>query len=365
MKRKKVDSILIEDTKKRNRIILYSFFVVLFFVATTFFVVKYAFSNKNEYARYSEKSDIDYKVYLKENNFFKKDYAEKNTQYIASLIDYINADFKYSIDIDREKVDFNYSYRVEANVVVKHRNGDKSLYEINETLLPEQEFKKTDSSGININQNISIDYNHYNDLISEFISMYRLTEIESTLTIKMYIDTIGVCDNFVDSQKNESVISLVIPLTTKTMSIDIVNDLVEDTNYVPICAEDTNSFVYLFTALLMFIIQMIFIILLVLYIIKNRTAKDIYDKELKRILNNYHSYIQKVNDKFDLKGYQVLRVDTFTDMLEIRDTLQQPILMVENTDNKGVYFIIPSNTKILYIYGLKLSDIKKSMQKKG
>lgn len=365
MKRKKVDSILLEDAKKRNHIILYSFFIILFFIATAFFVVKYISNNKNDYVKYNEKSDIDYKVYLKENNFFKKDYAEKNAQYIASLIDYISANFKYSIDIDRENVDFKYSYRIEADVLVKQKNGEKLLYEVNEILLPDMEYSKSNSSSVDINQNITIDYNHYNKLISEFVSTYKLTDIESTLNIKMYINTIGSCENFVDNQKNESVISLVIPLTTKTMSIDIINDLVEDTNYVAICPENTNLFIYLFTALLMLIIDVIFIILLIVYIIKNRTAKDIYDKELKKILNNYHSYIQKVNDKFDLRGYQALKVDTFTDMLEIRDTLQQPILMVENNESKGVYFIIPSNTKILYMYGLKLSDIKKNMQKKG
>ena len=50
-------------------------------------------------------------------------------------------------------------------------------------------------------------------------------------------------------------------------------------------------------------------------------------------------------------------------MLEIRDTLQQPILMVENGRGNGVFFIIPSNTKILYVYGLKLSDIEKELSK--
>lgn len=45
-------------------------------------------------------------------------------------------------------------------------------------------------------------------------------------------------------------------------------------------------------------------------------------------------------------------------MLEIRDTIQQPILMVESENKTGTYFIIPSNTKILYIYGIKVSDIE-------
>ena len=49
-------------------------------------------------------------------------------------------------------------------------------------------------------------------------------------------------------------------------------------------------------------------------------------------------------------------------MLEIRDTVQEPILMIESKYNKGAYFVIPSGTKILYSYGLKVSDIKKNMK---
>lgn len=365
MKKKIVDSILVDDAIKRRNIIIYCVLITIFFISCAYFSFNYLSHNKKSYVRYTENSDIDYKVYLKENNFFKKNYAEKNTQYIASLIDYISANFKYNINIDKSNVDFKYSYRVEADVVVKPRNEDRTLYEINEILLPEIEESSYNSSGITINQNVSIDYNHYNELIKEFIATYKLVDIESTLSIKMYINTIGTCENFLDNQNSESVISLVIPLTTKTMAIDIDNDLVEDTNYVVICEKSTNSYTQLILAIIMALIDIVFIIILIRYIIKTRTAKEIYNKELKKILNNYHSYIQKINDKFNLKGYQVLKVNTFTDMLEIRDTLHQPILMVENEDNSGVYFIIPSSTKLLYIYGLKLSNIKKQIEEKN
>ena len=45
--------------------------------------------------------------------------------------------------------------------------------------------------------------------------------------------------------------------------------------------------------------------------------------------------------------------------------LQQPILMVENKNKDGIYFVIPSSTNILYTYGLKLCDIKKQMADNG
>lgn len=49
-------------------------------------------------------------------------------------------------------------------------------------------------------------------------------------------------------------------------------------------------------------------------------------------------------------------------MLEIHDTLQQPILMVENKQKYGVHFIIPSSTKLLYVYSLKESQIEEQLE---
>ena len=51
---------------------------------------------------YKEKSDIHYKVYLKENNFFEEDYLEENRTYITSLIDYLDIDFNYNINLDEK-----------------------------------------------------------------------------------------------------------------------------------------------------------------------------------------------------------------------------------------------------------------------
>ena len=130
-----------------------------------------------------------------------------------------------------------------------------------------------------------------------------------------------------------------------------------------VCIEKSPfNFLFLVVAVALFLIEIIVLIVLVKYIIKTRTAESIYQRELQKILNNYKSYIQKINNSFDLSGYQVLQVDEFTDMLEIRDTLNQPILMTENKEKTGVYFIIPSNPKLLYTYSLKVSKIKKQMR---
>ena len=49
-------------------------------------------------------------------------------------------------------------------------------------------------------------------------------------------------------------------------------------------------------------------------------------------------------------------------MLELRDTTNQPILMFENVEKKSTYFIIPTNTKLLYMYSITVRKIEKEMR---
>lgn len=365
MRKSNVDAILVNDAQKRKTIFSYICVIVAFLILTLSFITLDAKKNAKEYINYKEYSDINYKVYLKENDFFKEKYAGEEKQYIASLIDYINADFNYNIDVNRKNVDYKYSYRIEAEVNVKEKHGTKSLFNFKENILEPIEKESSGQSHISINENVRIDYNHFNEIIERFITTYKLDDTESILSINMYVNAVGSCEDFENNQNEESVISLIIPLTTKTMGIDITNDLVETKDNLLICKKDNYSMLYLIIALVMLSAAIFYIVVLSMYIIKNKTAKDIYDKELKKILNNYHSYIQKVNNQLDISKYEKLYVDNFVDMLEIRDTLQQPILMVENKLKTGVHFIIPSNTKILYIYTLKVSDIKKEMEEQS
>ena len=53
-----------------------------------------------------------------------------------------------------------------------------------------------------------------------------------------------------------------------------------------------------------------------------------------------------------------MNLNNFTDLLEIRDTIRQPILMRQNNFPKEADFFIPSNTKILYLYKLEVKNEK-------
>jgi len=365
MKKNQVNEILINQTKRRD--VVFSFvcsIVIVTFIAISFFLI-YFNQSKTKYVNYKEQSNIDYNVFLKENEFFENDFLVKDKEYIAGLIDYITANFEYELSLDEKNVEYKYYYRIEADVDVVRKNGGRSLYSTTRTLLDEVE-KNTSDVNVKIKENIIINYNEYNDLIKRFTTTYSLDDIESTLTINMYINVIGICEEFEENTSKESVMSLSIPLTTKTVGIDLSNNLINSDNNVMKCEKSSNfSIVFAVLGILFVITDIVLIVFTIKYEIKTRTAENIYERELKKILNNYSSYIQKMNNDFDFKSYELLKIDTFTDMLEIRDTIRQPILMKENSRKTGAYFVIPSSSKILYVYRIKISDIKKEILEKS
>lgn len=377
MKKNQVNAILVNQTKRRNKIVTYICCIILMIIFSLAFLLIYFEKEKDYFVNYHEDSNIDYKVYLKENDFFDGGYLDENNKYISSLIDYIKANFTYQITMEQKDVEYRYLYRIESNINVKEVGSNKPLYTDKQVLLEVDNQYANSYDNVIINESLDIDYNKYNNLIKKFVSIYGLNDINSTLTISMYIDVVGSCDKFKEDTNNETIISLSIPLTTETMEIDIKNNLVEEKDSVLVCNDkSTFNILYLITSVIIGLIVIFLIYKLILYIIKTRTAETIYDIELKKILNYYHSYIQKVNNNFNLKedngleidnefiynGCQFFKLDAFTDMLEIRDSINAPILMSSNKENTATYFIILDVTnRAIYVYGLNVDDIKNKM----
>ena len=126
MKKNQVNTILAHQAERRSKIRL--FIVAIVLISLLAFAAFYIYFTHSQtyYVTYSEKSNIDYKVYLKENSFYDSPYLGPNKDYIASLIDHIVADFDYDLKLDEEDVEYKYSYRIESDVSVS-KKGSKNL----------------------------------------------------------------------------------------------------------------------------------------------------------------------------------------------------------------------------------------------
>lgn len=363
MKKEQVNSILVIQTKRRNTFVKYLIAIILVFAMMILSFATYTKKSEQQYVSYDKNSDIYYQVVYKENEFFDTNYIDANKQYIASLIDTVKSEFTYEISLDDYDVEYKYAYKVETNVVIKDKDTKKLFYDETELLFSEPE-KVTNEKKVVISEKININYDQYNDKIKKMVAVYDLKNVESYLNINMYVSVSGNCDGLAVNQNQDDVITLSIPLSQDTLAIEFVDNVVSSENSVMVCDADVkNAILFLALSILLALMDIILVISMIKYEIDTRTAETIYEKEVKKILNNYGSNIQMLGNEFDFEGYQLLKIAEFDDMLEISDKLRQPILMKENLTKTGAYFLIPSTTKLLYVYRLKVSSIKRKMQK--
>ena len=310
--------------------------------------------NSQYYIGYSERGSVDYNVFLKENDFYDTDHLGKNQSYVASLIDKIVANFNYEIDMDASDVNYRYSYTIDSRLEIIDDTSNVAIFNPEYELVSAQNRSQSSSSRLTINEIVVINYEEYNNLASRFLSAYGLTHTTSTIVVTLTVDVLSDCNAFSGSSVDTYTSELRIPLTTQTVNIKMTSAVPNAETKMIACTRGAGSEVFKTTAIVLTVIDAMLILVLVAFVYLTRTADITYTAKVKKILSQYKSYIQKINNLFDTSSYQVVMVDTFDEMLEIRDTIQAPILMYENADKTCTKFVIPTDSKLLYLYEVKI-----------
>ena len=310
--------------------------------------------NKTYYIGYREGGSIDYNVFLKENDFFDKGHLGKDQSYVASLIDKIIADFSYEIDMDTDDVNYKYSYSIKSNLEIIDDTSKSAILNREKELINVQNKSQSSSNRLRINEIVVINYDEYNDVANSFLEIYDLTSTTSNIVVTLSVDVLSDCNAFAGSSVDTYTSELRIPLTTKTVNIEMTSAVPDAEAKMIACTRGAGFEAFKTTAIVLGVIEVLLILLLVAFIYLTRTEDITYTARVKKIVSQYKSYIQKINNMFDASGYQKIFVDTFDEMLEIRDTIQAPILMHENEDKTCTKFLIPTDSKLLYIYEVKM-----------
>ncbi len=313
--------------------------------------------NKTYYVGYTERSEVDYGVHLKENDFYKDSFLGKDYAYIAALIDKVEASFDYEVVMDSDApIDFTYTYRVDSVVEIKDIATSKVLYApvYNEVA----EVSKTASGkGVLVEATALVDYDRYNAVAKEFIDKYKLKNVKASVTLQMVVDVTGKSDSFYAEENVDSYISSIsIPLNADTLEITITSATPPEGQKILSYTTKNISDVFKVIAIVFACVAGVMAIVLWLFAYLSRNIDVTYDIKVAKLLRNYKSFIQRIRSVIDTSEYQVVLVDTFDEMLDIRDTLQSPILMQENEDKTCSRFFIPTTTRFLYLYEIKVED---------
>ena len=310
--------------------------------------------NKTYYINYTETGSIDYNVFLKENEFYDAPYLGKDQAYVASLIDTIMANFNYRIAMEADDVYYRYSYTVKSRLEILDTTSGVPLYKPEYELVKKENLSQSSASTLEINELVPLDYDWYNDLANSFLTTYELSSAKSSIVVTMEVTVMSDCNAFTGSATDTFTSELRIPLTTQTVNIEMTSTVPEPQAQMVACVRGVGSVVFKTTAIVLAVVDVLLILLLIAFMYLTKTPDVTYAGRVKRILAQYKSYIQKLHNPFDDDGYQILELDTFEEMLEIRDTIQAPVLMFENEDKTCTKFWIPTDSKLLYLYMVKV-----------
>ena len=295
-------------------------------------------------------------VNLKDNHFFEEDFAEKDRSYIASLIQNISADFMYELKMDAKRVTFDYRYRIDAHLIVANQETGDFIFDPTYEILPEATATVDRGNTVQINESVEIDYRKYNDLATQFINTYNLQFATSTLVVTLKVDVLTSCDEFEENNSNSYVTSLHIPLTEENFSIFSTASSPNNAGNVLACGKAVAQKIFLILGIIFAVLTAILLMLLAFFVYITQNEDVTYAGKIRKLLSSYRSFIQRINGPFDITGYQIVPIQSFDEMLGIRDTLQAPLLMCENEDQTMTQFLIPTETNILYTFEIKVDN---------
>ncbi len=361
MEKEKIELPLLKGSD-REKCIPLAVIIGLIFLLVIFLIACLSLTFKGTYTlHYDENSRLDYKVYLVDNDYYDVDYLPKDKQYISTLIDYVDATFDYAFKSD-ENIGLEYSYYVKAAVMINNTDG-RNIYEKDETLVDKKQFTDLSNNTFKVSERLKISYDKYNDLAKQFISDYNLNA-EATLVVSLYVDVAGKHAEFDKKISDKAVVSLKIPLTSRTVDIemdyDLSNSVDEVLQYRTAVINNPTLFAI---AIALAMIDVATIIAIVIWIIRHRDDQTLYNKKLDKILREYDRYIcetvitERVEDMMKTRSLRIEIIKSFEDLVDIRDNLGKPILYhEERPGQEAVFYIITE--RVGYIYVMRADELR-------
>lgn len=344
-----------------RRVIVYLIIVLGCAILSTIFLTRSLSTGNKSDITYQENSNLDYKVYLKKNDFYDEEYLGKDMVYVASLIKRIDINIKYLFNIDK-KSDVNFDYNITGTLSITDNDGKNVFFEKDYELLEKKTDSMVNSRQKGIFENISINYDYYNNLANKFRSDYGL-DTKSNLIVHFKVHQKGDEKNKFKLDNN-STMSITIPLSEKAINIKMdykeinKNSQLFDENSVVV-----TNYIYAGVSIVLMGVVAIFIGPLVKLLLNMRTKKSAYDKFIEKILNEYDRLIVETTTAPQLMDNHVVEVSSFTELLDVRDNLSLPIkYYVINKHQKCNFYI--NHGDELYLLIVKSTDLEEKNKKK-
>lgn len=311
-----------------------------------------------ENLKVTENGSVDYLICLDENDFFEKKCLDKNMIYVASLINNIPLTFNYQLSGNKDVLKDSLEYDIKAKVVIKNSDNTSKYYE------KEYVLEEKTSEGVNFNRSnyslkkaVNIDYNYYNNIATKFKSQYNV-DAESYLdvTLTVYNHIAGIYN--MNSSNN---ISVRIPLSQKAIQIKLNTQEINNVQEQVIVKEQEiidNNIRLVCGVILWFFSLIYFGYFMNLILLLFKSKKTYYDKYVNKILKEYDRLIVETTSLPKFSDYNMMKVNSFNELLDVRDNLKLPIMFYTVVPHQKAYLYI-LHDKNIYLFTLKDVDLTK------
>ncbi len=335
-----------------SRLYIYTVLFMIVLVLSSFFFSR-AFNYSTAHTiDYSEKSEVNYKVYLKNNDFYDEEYLTKDKLYIASIIDKIDIDFDYDFFVN-ENIDLDFNCEIIGKLIIQNEQKNSIYYEKEYVLDKKSLYSIKNKSTNNIKKSISIDYDYYNDLANSFKNEYKINPVSSLI---IYFKVTKDGDNFT-SLNNNSTMEVDIPLSKQSVNISLnYKKINNDSKLLKKSEVKLNNYLYLIISIILLGINLFVLYKLIklLRVIVGKRSK--YQRYVNKLLRQYDRVIINSNEEFN-NNLEKVKISDFKELLDLRDISKLPIKYYVPNSNKCFFYIEYDNK--VYLYTIKKVDYEK------
>ncbi len=346
---------------KKNRLrlsIKWALSIIFFVVGLC--ILLYGITTKSyKKINYTENNSIDYKVFLKENNYFETPFlkGEKGKPYIASLINFLDIDYNYVVHFT-EPVSGRYKYYVKASVYANKPNGGGYYWFKDYNLSEPEEVSINNSDSFAVIKNVRVNYGEYNLLLEGFKKEYSMNT-DGQLQISLVVESMMNGTEFTDDIDISANSKLTIPLLQQTVEISAVTDDALSLSKTLSVVDDSKQYLYIcFTivGVLMVSLALSSIVELVIGIIR-KNNNNLYKTKLNKLLRMHDSIIANVTSLPSIEGLKMIKVTTFEELLDVYNEVRMPInYYQDNKKMESTFMII--NDGVVWLYRLNKEDIE-------
>lgn len=353
------------EVKTVKKIIISTLLVIVLVVQFAFlsYLFKAISPNKdknNVIMDYTSSGNLDYKVYLKQNDFIDNDQIETGKAYILDLIDYIKITSLYSFK-STVKTNVAGTNKLVTKLKVYYKEStDKNN---NPEVMTKE--KVLDEKAISFNDSNYASVGSYDLYLTDYLNIIKDFQNQVKIAVDGYLEVSQVSEfsgtvggaSYNDNYSN----TLKIPLSNSVVKIENINSKPKTKSVYESDLIKTNK-----TVMSYIVIANIITFIIICFLLKKLftfTNKTEYERELNKILKNYDDIIVNTSTIVDVSKYKIIEINEFKEILNLSRELLLPIMNYEMKKDEETWFYVLKDD-IIYIYLVSKEKLENNQNKK-